>query len=141
MAGNDGANDDWNHGGVAELEVSKQGDQDTLAYQVDNPTDAAVVAVLHHTPTIASSHIVEANDELAKEGKENGQHDGCVVEKVEPFVVWSLLEAGVKTVLYVVQAECIPSLMNSVLFLRFNPPRIPLQNIINVFAMILPKSP
>ena len=141
MAGNDGAYDDRNDCGVAELEVSKKGDQDSLPYQVDNPTDATVVAVLHHTPTIASSHVVEADDELSKEGEENGQHDGCVVEEVEPLVVWSLLKAGVEAVLDVVQAECIPSLMNSILFLRFNPPRIPLQNIINAFAMILPKSP
>ena len=127
MAGNDGAYDDWNHCGVAEFEVSEKGDQDSLAYQVDNPTDATVVAVLHHTPTISSPHIVEANDELAEEGQEDGQHDGRVVEKVEPLVVWSLLEAGVEAVLYVVQAERIPSLMNSILFLGLNSPRIPLQ--------------
>ena len=133
MAGNDGAYDDGNHCGVAELEVSEKGDQDSLAYQVYNPTDATVVAVLHHTPTIASSHIVEANDELSKEGKENGEHDCCVVEKVESLVVWSLLKAGIEAVLDVVQAECIPSLMNSILFLRFNPPGIPLQNILNAF--------
>ena len=133
MAGNDGAYDDRDDCGVAELEVSKKGDQDSLPYQVDNPTDATVVAVLHHTPTIACSHIVEPNDELAKEGEENGQHDCCVVEKIESLVVWSLLKAGVEAVLDVVQAECIPSLMNSILFLRFNPPGIPLQNILNAF--------
>ena len=127
MASNDGANDDWNDCGVAEFEVSEKRDQDSLAYKVDNPTDATVVAVLHHTPTISSPHIVEANDELSKEGEEDGQHDGCVVEKVEPLVVWSLLKASVEAVLYVIQAECVPSLMNSILFLSLNSPRIPLQ--------------
>ena len=136
MAGNDGAYDDRNHCGVTELEVSEKGDQDSLAYQIHNPADATVVAILHHTPTIACSHIVEANDELAKEGEEDGEHDGSVVEKVEPFVVWSLLETGFEAVLDVVQAERIPSLMNSILLICLNPPRIPLQNILNAFPMI-----
>ena len=126
MPSDDGADNHWDHGGVAELKVSKEGDQDALPDQVDDPADAAVVAVLHHPPTISSSHVVEADDELAKEGEEDGQHDGGVVEEVEPLVVRSLLEAGVKTVLDVVQAEGISSLMGSFLFLGFNPPRVPL---------------
>ena len=126
MAGDDGAYDHGNHGPVTELEVSKEQDENSLADQVDNPTDAAVVAVLHHPPTISSSHVVEADDELAEEGEEDGQHDGGVVEEVEPLVVRSLLEAGVETVLDVVQAEGISSLMGPFLFLSFNPPRVPL---------------
>ena len=94
----------------------------------ESPTDCAslVVAVLHHASTISSSHVVEADDELAKEGEEDGQHDGGVVEEVEPLVVRSLLETGVETVLDVVQAEGISSLMGPFLFLSFNPPRVPL---------------
>ena len=126
MAGDDGAYDHGNHGPVTELEVSKERDENSLADQVDNPTDAAVVAVLHHASTISSSHVVEADDKLAKEGEEDGQHDGGVVEEVEPLVVRSLLEAGVETVLDVVQAEGISSLMGPFLFLGFNPPRVPL---------------
>ena len=126
VAGDDGAYDHGNHGPVTELEVSKERDENSLADQVDNPTDAAVVAVLHHASTISSSHVVEADDKLAKEGEEDGQHDGGVVEEVEPLVVRSLLEAGVETVLDVVQAEGISSLMGPFLFLSFNPPRVPL---------------
>ena len=126
MPGDDGADNHWDHGGVAELKVSKERDQDALPDQVDDPADAAVVAVLHHAPAVSRSHVVEADDELAKEGEEDGQHDRGVVEQVEPLVVGSPLEARVEAVLDVVQAEGIPALLDSSLLFSFNSSRVPL---------------
>ena len=126
MPSDDGADNHWDHGGVAELKVSKEGDQDALPDQVDDPADAAVVAVLHHAPAVSRSHVVEADDELAEEGEEDGQHDRGVVEQVEPLVVGSPLEARVEAVLDVVKAEGIPSLLDSSLLFSFNSSRVPL---------------
>ena len=67
-----------------------------------------------------------ADDELAEEGEEDGQHDRGVVEQVEPLVVGSPLEARVEAVLDVVQAEGIPSLLDSSLLFSFNSSRVPL---------------
>ena len=122
----DSRDEKGDQGGVAEFQVGYKRDENTLADEVDDLANASVVAVLHHAPTIPGPHIVEPDDVFAKEGKKYGEHDNGVVDKIESFVVRSLLEAGVKTVLDVVQAEGISSLMGPFLFLSFNPPRVPL---------------
>ena len=114
-------------GGVAELQVGDQRDENTLADEVDDLANASVVAVLHHAPTIPGPHIVEPDNMFAEEGKKYGEHDNGVVDKIESFVVRSLLERGPEAVFDVAKTECVSLLVHPILFFRHHSAWVPLE--------------